>query len=89
MQILIFRIELDLSIKPIPRNPHAPLPNNNIPPFFRHESNRETSKNEGLADDCTTLTLLEFGCLRSLKNALGLRISEFAVDLPATTTNLL
>ena len=70
MQILIFRIELDPSIKPIPRNPHAPLPNNNIPPFLRHESNRETSENEGLADDCTTLTLLEFGCLRSLKNAL-------------------
>ena len=70
MQILIFRIEMDTSIEPVPRAPTAPILNPLLPDIFRFESNRETSKNEGLADDNTTLTLIRLDCLRSIKTIL-------------------
>ena len=63
MQILIFRLELDPRIKCIPRA--VPQLHNvpNLPNFFLHESNQETSKNEGLADDNSSLILLEVSSL--------------------------
>ena len=66
MQILIFKLELDPNIKGIPRQvpPLENLPN--LPNFFMHESNRETSKNEGLADDNSSLVLLDFDSLRTI-----------------------
>ena len=70
MQILIFRIELDHSIESIPRNNPNPILNPMLPDFFRLEANRETTKNEGLADDSTTITLLKLSCLRSMKSIL-------------------
>ena len=70
MQILIFRIELDPSIEPVPRAPTAPILNPLLPEVFRFESGRETSKNEGLADNNTTITLINLGCLRSMKKIL-------------------
>ena len=70
MQILIFRIELDLSIESIPRTNPTPILNPMLPDFFRLEANRKTAKNEGLADDNTTITLLKLSCLRSMKSIL-------------------
>jgi Reverse transcriptase (RNA-dependent DNA polymerase) len=67
-QILIFKVELDVSIQKIPR-----IVNNIIPqvPLFEEESNRETDKNESLADDNTTIMLLEEQGLTSLKTNLN------------------
>ena len=45
MQILIFRIELDPGVEKIPRDHTLPIPIHNLSEIFRHESNRETSKN--------------------------------------------
>jgi Reverse transcriptase (RNA-dependent DNA polymerase) len=57
VQILIFKLELDPTIKKIPRiTPHINNLNNSN---FVKEANRETCKNESLADDNTTLTVLE------------------------------
>ena len=70
MQILIFRIELDPSIEPVPRAPTAPILNPMLPEIFRFESCRETSKNEGLPDDNPTITLIKLGCLQSKKKIL-------------------
>jgi hypothetical protein len=69
-QILIFRIELDRNIKKIPRAINQPLvlP---VHDFFSKESNRETDKNESLADDNTTITLLEETSLLSVRNILN------------------
>ena len=70
MQILIFRLKLDPTIKCIPCI--VPQLDNvpNLLNFFWHESNRETSKNEGLADDNSSLVLLEIASLQSIKTAL-------------------
>jgi hypothetical protein len=70
-QILIFKIELDPRIKKIPRP--SPVINHadNINDFYSQESNRETSKNESLADDNTTITLLERESLHTVKNILN------------------
>jgi hypothetical protein len=69
-QILIFKIELDRNIKKIPRAINQPLvlP---VHDFFSKESNRETDKNESLADDNTTITLLEETSLLSVRNILN------------------
>jgi hypothetical protein len=81
VQILIFKIELDPRIKAIPRNilradadpdhardqDRAGIQNNN---HFSGESRRETSKNESLADDNSTLTLLQEESIFSLKDIL-------------------
>jgi hypothetical protein len=68
-QILIFKIELDPVIKKIPRI--NPAITNNVHSFFSQESNRETDKNESLADDNTTLTLLEEASLMKVKQILN------------------
>ena len=47
-----------------------PIVNANPHSFFMHESNRETSKNESLADDNTTLTMLELQSLQAAKEIL-------------------
>jgi hypothetical protein len=73
VQILIFKIELDPEIKPIPRNNH--LINNLDTTVFRHEANRETSKNESLADDNTTMTIMEYSSLNKVK----LNLQDFSV----------
>jgi hypothetical protein len=67
-QILIFKIELDVNILPIPRGANRML--NNVDNFFRFESNRETDKNESLADDNTTLTICERQSLLNIKETL-------------------
>ena len=41
-----------------------------LPDFYRLEANHETAKNEGLADDNTTINLLKLRCLRSMKSIL-------------------
>jgi Reverse transcriptase (RNA-dependent DNA polymerase) len=56
-QPLIFKIELDPGVVPVPRI--RPQLINQPNDFFRLESNHETSKNESLADDNTTLTIFE------------------------------
>ena len=70
MQILIFRIELDPGVENIPRDHTLPIPIHNLPEIFRHESNRETSKNEGLADNNTTLTMVKIDSLTHMKQIL-------------------
>ena len=70
IQILIFRLELDNAIIPIPSQAHENIPPANIPNFFMYESNRETVKNEGLADDNTSLVLLDLDTLQAVKTAL-------------------
>jgi exonuclease III len=66
-QILIFKIELDPKIKPIPRNNLNIV---NTDAVFMQESNRETSKNESLADDNSTLMIIDEEGLRNLRNHL-------------------
>jgi hypothetical protein len=70
-QILILKIELDPRINGIWKNfiipPSFPVNNN---PFFMCESLGETSKNESLADDNTTLLMLEDDSLSSLRSVL-------------------
>jgi exonuclease III len=68
-QILIFKIELEPSIRKLPiyvANEIIPNPD----PHFSNESNMETSKNESFADDSTTFTYCEYEDLLSLKNIL-------------------
>jgi hypothetical protein len=69
VQILIFKLELDASVKKIPRvQIPDPDPNNgSVPNVFRCESNRETSNNESLADDNTTLTIFDAASLAAVK----------------------
>jgi Reverse transcriptase (RNA-dependent DNA polymerase) len=64
-QILIFKLELDPGILPIPKN--CPRIINQVNSHFINESNHETSKNESLADDNTTLTIFEEQSLRRIK----------------------
>jgi hypothetical protein len=70
-QILLFKIELDPRIRsvrePAPQNNLFNAPNNS---FFMFESRRETSKNESLADDNTTITIFDTGCLVALRENL-------------------
>ena len=69
LQILIFKLELDPCILGIPADAvnHARLPN--IPNNFLFESCRETGKNEGLADDNTSLVMLDLASLTAIKSA--------------------
>lgn len=71
VQILILKLELDPDISRIPR-PAPAIVNNNVP--FQHESNRETSTNESLADDNTVLSLITRISLLAIKK----NIDEFA-----------
>jgi hypothetical protein len=70
-QILILKIELDPGINGIWKNfvipPNFPANTNS---FFMCESLGETSKNESLADDNTTLLMLEDASLARLRNIL-------------------
>ena len=70
IQILIFKLELDKAILPIPRPPSNLQPPANIPDFFMHETCHETTKNEGLADDNSSLVMLDINSLQSIKQAL-------------------
>jgi len=60
-QILIYKIELDPLIAAVWQHFQAPNFNMNIraDDFFGNESARETCKNESLADDNTTITLMD------------------------------
>ncbi len=70
-QILLFKIELDSGIASIGRHRNIPIdfPVNNDP-FFMHEARGETSKNESLADDNTTITKYEEQSLLRLREVL-------------------
>ena len=75
IQILIFKLELDPRIEPLPRGQiigdRIRIPdteqNNGI---FNYECNRETDKNEALADDNTTITMFNIASLSVIKNIL-------------------
>jgi hypothetical protein len=67
-QILIFKLELDPAVLPIPRV--CPQIHVQEISHFRYESNHETSKNESLADDNTTLTLFQEPSLVSIRDTL-------------------
>jgi exonuclease III len=71
VQILIFKLELDPMIAKIPR----PLRNinnkNENNTCFAQESNRETGKNESLADDNTTLTIMDQQSLPKVRDILN------------------
>jgi hypothetical protein len=68
VQILIFKIEQDPVIKIIPReSPHI---NNLQNIFFSKECNRDTEKNESLADDNTAVTILEEASLLRIRDSL-------------------
>ena len=70
IQILIFKLELDNSILGIPNNIAVLDPVHNLSNHFVFESCRETNKNEGLADDNTSLVMLDIASLTSIKAAL-------------------
>ena len=42
-----------------------------LPDVFRFVSNRETDQNEGLADDNTTITILDIECLSRIKKCIN------------------
>jgi hypothetical protein len=71
-QILLYKLELSQSIKSVfqdlrvPRN-LFPVDPELIPVNFRHESNGETDKTDGFADDTTVVTVVDFESLNSLK----------------------
>ena len=68
-QILIFKLELDSRIKKIPRVVPVQIIANNQS-CFMYESNRETDKNESLADDNTTITMLDLESLQAARQIL-------------------
>jgi hypothetical protein len=72
-QILIFKIELDPGIQRIRVPPHLPVLNipTNENVDFLQEMNRETCKNESLADDNTTITLLNRDSISTVKDILN------------------
>jgi hypothetical protein len=70
-QILIWKIEPDLQIAGVWQNFQIPQEVNiNDTSFFACESNRETCKNESMADDNTTLALMTTGNLARLRTIL-------------------
>ena len=76
-QILLFRIELDKNVASVFQHMLGPsrafaLPKNDLPTnqFFINESNRETDKVEGFADDTTGITICEEKNLLGIKNIL-------------------
>jgi exonuclease III len=71
VQILIFKLELDKSVKKIPRLQVADPPTGAVPNAFRCESSRETSNNESLADDNTTVTIFDASSLLAVKTILN------------------
>ncbi len=97
-QILIFKIELDPAINGIWKNQQIPQQITNVDAtnnFFMYESGWETSKNESLADDNTTLMLLEESNLSALRkfldnfgNMSGLRCNYDKTMVMPTGTSL-
>ena len=75
VQILIFKLKLDNSVKKIPRARNPDPSAGSVPNVFRFESNRETSNNESLADDNTTLTIFDAASLGAIKKIL----SDFSI----------
>jgi hypothetical protein len=70
-QILLFKIELDpriRSVRALGPSLQLDLTNNN--PIFMCESQRETDKNESMADDNTTITWFETASLTALRENL-------------------
>ena len=81
-QILLFRIELDKNVASVFQHMHGPsrpfpFPKNDLPvnQVFLNESNRETDKAEGFADDTTGITICEEKSIIAIKNILR----DFAV----------
>jgi hypothetical protein len=71
-QILIFKIELDPAFQGIVKNLYpSPVEPTNISNHFMFESGGETSRNESLADDNTTLLLMTEDNLSNLRNMLN------------------
>jgi hypothetical protein len=68
-QILIFKIELDPRIKSIPRNVERIINYDDV--HFSQECNRETGKNESLADDNSTIQILDREGIRAIKEILN------------------
>ena len=71
IQILIFKLELDREILSIPRALCDAPADLQLPDVFRFVSNRETDRNEGLADDNTTITILDIECLSRIKKCIN------------------
>jgi hypothetical protein len=70
-QILLFKIELDPMISGVWGHVPRPVNMSNVSnSFFMYESGRETSKNESMADDNTTIVKFETGNLANLKKTL-------------------
>ena len=69
-QILLFKIELDPGIASIFVANLVPRPVFPATQPFEHESNRETDKTDGFADDTTVYTKTDIHSLRNLKNIL-------------------
>jgi hypothetical protein len=72
-QILIFKLQLDNAIIPIPRPIDVRLHLDGQ--VYSAESNRETNKNESLADDNTVLSIIDRDSLLAIKKAL----EDFAI----------
>ena len=70
VQILLFKIELEKTIKPIRLIKALPGPIIAKEPY-QNESNRGTDKCDCFADDNTVSTLLDFESLNGLKTILG------------------
>ena len=97
-QILILKIELDPNITGVWKNFQIPpYMSSNPNPLFMHESRGETAKNESLADDNTTLMMLEEPGLCALRDILdnfgnisGLRCNyEKTVIVPIGNTTII
>ncbi len=70
-QVLIWKIELDPNVAGVWQNFRIPIEiNANDTSFFACEANRETNKNESMADDNTTLALLTTENLGELRRIL-------------------
>ena len=76
-QILLFRIELDKGVASVFQHMYGPsrpfpVPKNDLPAnnAFRNESNRETDKAEGFADDTTGITICAEKNILEIKNIL-------------------
>jgi hypothetical protein len=69
-QILILKIELDPGIAAVWQHFQQPNFNMDFEDHFSRESARETGKNESMADDNTTITVMDTTSLRNLRNIL-------------------
>jgi hypothetical protein len=63
-------VPLSVADQPAAADPGGNVLRNMRKRCFRNESNRETDKTDGFADDCTVITRLEYSSLEVLKNTL-------------------